>query len=95
MPQKRVDLLHAVFVIRLNKREVHINMIGIIDRFEGDYAVVEFEGRQMKDILRSDLPIGLKEGDAIRGTNGVYAFDAQETERIKKETKAMFDKLWE
>ena len=70
-------------------------MKGIIDRFEGDYAVVEFEGRQMKDIMRRDLPAGLKEGDAIKCTNGIYVFDELETERIKKETKTMFDKLWE
>ena len=70
-------------------------MKGIIDRFEGDYAVVEFEGRQMKDILRGDLPAGLKEGDAIRGNDGAYVFDELETKRIKNETKAMFDKLWE
>ena len=70
-------------------------MKGIIDRFEGDYAVVEFEGRQMKDILRRDLPAGLKEGDAIRCAEGIYIFDEIETGRIKKETKMIFDKLWE
>ena len=70
-------------------------MKGIIDRFEGDYAVVEFKGRQMKDILRRDLPTGLKEGDVIRYTNGVFVLDKSETERIRKETKALADKLWE
>ena len=70
-------------------------MKGIIDRFEGDYAVVEFEGRKMVDIHKSDLPAGLKEGDAIQCTDGVYVFDELETKRIKKETKGMFDKLWE
>lgn len=70
-------------------------MKGIIDRFEGEYAVVEFEGRQMKDIPRRDLPAGLKEGDVIQGTDGIYVFNERETERIKKETKTLFDKLWE
>ena len=70
-------------------------MKGIIDRFEGDYAVVEFEGRNMVEIHKKDLPAGLKEGDVIRSIDGTYVFDAQETERIKKETKTMFDKLWE
>jgi hypothetical protein len=37
----------------------------------------------------------LKEGDAIRCDDGVYVFDEVETEQIKKETKGMFDKLWE
>jgi len=70
-------------------------MKGIIDRFEGDYAVVEFEGRKMVDVLKKDLPAELKEGDAIRCTDGTYVFDRLETERIKKETKTLFDKLWE
>ena len=70
-------------------------MIGVIDRFEGNYAVVEFEGRRIVNIHKRDLPAGLKEGDAIQGNDGVYVFDEVETERIKKETKGMFDKLWE
>lgn len=70
-------------------------MKGIIDRFVGDYAVVEFTGRRMVEIHKRDLPAGLKEGDAIRNTDGAYVFDEVETERIRKETKTMFDKLWE
>lgn len=70
-------------------------MKGIIDRFEGDYAVVEFTGRRMVEIHKMFLPSGLKEGDVIRGNNGAYVFDELETERIRKETKGMFDKLWE
>ena len=70
-------------------------MKGIIDRFEGEYAVVEFSGRRMVEIYKKDLPSGIKEGDAIRCDDGVYVFDEVETKRLKKETKAMFDKLWE
>ena len=70
-------------------------MKGIIDRFEGDYAVVEFTGRRMVEIHKRDLPAGLKEGDAIRGADGGYVFDEVETKRLKKETKGLFDKLWE
>ena len=70
-------------------------MKGIIDRFEGDYAVVEFTGRRMVEIHKRDLPSGLKEGDAIRSKDGAYVFDELETERIRKETKKIFDKLWE
>lgn len=58
-------------------------MKGIIKRFEGDYAGIEFEGKTMVDIHMSDLPAGLREGDVIRCTGGVYVFDQPETERIK------------
>ena len=40
-------------------------MNGFINGFEGDYAVVNFESRQMNDIMWRELPVGLKEGDAI------------------------------
>jgi len=59
-------------------------MKGIIDRFEGDYAVVEFTGRRMVEIHKRLLPAGLKEGDAIRCDDGVYVFDEIETERMTK-----------
>jgi len=70
-------------------------MKGIIDRFEGEYAVVEFEGRTMVEIHKKDLPAGLKEGDVIRSIDGAYVIDKVETERIKKETKTLYDKMWE
>ena len=59
-------------------------MKGIIDRFEGDYAVVEFNGSRMVEIHMRDLPSGLKEGDAIRSKSGAYVFDELETERSEK-----------
>ena len=37
----------------------------IIDRFEGDYAVVETD-KGMINIPRSDLPTNAKEGDTLR-----------------------------
>lgn len=55
-------------------------MKGIIDRFVGDYAVVEFTGRRMVEIPKKDLPAGLKEGDTICCNGGVYVYDEQETE---------------
>ena len=68
-------------------------MKGIIDRFEGGYVVIEFEGETMVDIHKRDLPAGLKEGDAIQCTQGAYFFDELETQRIKKATKAEFGKF--
>ena len=37
----------------------------IVDRFEGDYAVVEF-GELMFDVPRQCLPEETKEGDTVR-----------------------------
>ena len=60
-------------------------MKGIIDRFEGNYAVVEFTGRRMVEIHKRDLPSGLKEGDAIRSKDGAYVFDKVENESKKRQ----------
>lgn len=57
-------------------------MKGIIDRFEGDYAVVEFAGRRMVNIHNCDLPAGLKEGDIISCTDGEFVFVEVETKAI-------------
>lgn len=59
-------------------------MLGIIDRFEGDYVIVEFEGKNVVYFLKQDLPIGLRKGDVIKGVDGIYVFDEVETERVKK-----------
>ena len=68
-------------------------MKGIIDRFEGDYAIVEFTGRRIVEIHKENLPA--ERVRRIRCDDGVYVFDEVETEQIKNETKRMFDKLWE
>lgn len=70
-------------------------MKGIIDRFEGDYAVVEFEGRQMEDILRSELATDAKEGDVIFLLNGNYHVDEEETQRRKAEIAKLTENMWE
>jgi len=79
-------------VIHHNKEDY---MRGIIDRFEGDYAVVEFDGRQMKDIPRSELEHGAKENDVILFLNGKYHVDAEETLRRKAEIAKLTETIWE
>ena len=37
----------------------------IIDRFEGDFAVVELEDRSTIDIPKKLIPKGAKEGDVL------------------------------
>ncbi|EGW39073.1 DUF3006 domain-containing protein [Desulfosporosinus sp. OT] len=70
-------------------------MNGIIDRFEGDYAVVEFDGRQMKDIPKSKIAIGAKAGDVIVLVDGKYQVDQVETQRRKAEITKLTENMWE
>lgn len=69
-------------------------MKGIIDRFEGDYAVVEFDGRQMKDIPKSELALEAKEGDVIVLFKGKYHVDQDETQRRKAQIAKLTENMW-
>ncbi len=66
-----------------------------IDRFEGDYALLEDENRLMKDILIKDLPDEAKEGDVLVKIGDSYSVDLGETERRKKKIQELADDLWE
>lgn len=70
-------------------------MRGIIDRFEGDFAVVEFEGRQMKDVPKEELYPEAREGDVILLVNGQYQVDQKETQKRKVEIAKLTETMWE
>lgn len=55
----------------------------IIDRFEGDIAVVETDSG-MLDIVRDLLPENASEGDVIVQTDGGYIIDEQATAERRK-----------
>lgn len=61
----------------------------IIDRFEGDYAVVELENKDMIDIPRAILPVDAKEGDIIN-----ISIQERETEKQKKRIQDKFNSLF-
>jgi hypothetical protein len=68
---------------------------GIIDRFEGDIAVIEIEGRT-RDIRRSLLPLDAKVGDSIliRDTGDILVDPAATADR-KKQIQELMDDLFE
>lgn len=68
---------------------------GIIDRFEGDYAVVEFGKDAMANIEIPRLPAGAKEGDVICIENGRIYIDRIETENRKRNVDKLIDRLFE
>lgn len=67
----------------------------IINRFEGDYAVVEDENKLMMDIHLKDLPKEVQEGDVLVKNGDSYSVDLGETERRKKKIQELVDDLWE
>jgi len=67
---------------------------GIIDRFEGEYAVVEFDG-QTEDILKSQLPEDAKIGDTLVFDKNKITVDKNDTETRKEEIQDLMDELFE
>lgn len=51
----------------------------IIDRFEGEFAIVELENKEMVDIPRAILPVEAMEGDFIK-----VSIEEKETEDQKR-----------
>lgn len=70
-------------------------MKGIIDRFEGDYGIVELEGGTIINVPRNLLPDKAKEGDTLVFDESNIEIDRTDTDnRAEKVTKLM-DELFE
>lgn len=66
----------------------------IIDRFEGEFAVCEGEGKRMENVPRGLLPAEAKEGDCMVEEDGVWRIDADETSSRKARIEAMAKSLF-
>ncbi len=62
----------------------------IIDRFEGEYALIEMN-RKIFHIPKSLLPKGAKEGDVI---NITITLDPEATAKLKKDVNALANELF-
>ncbi|OJE41967.1 pyruvate kinase [Bacillus proteolyticus] len=67
---------------------------GIIDRFEGELAVIELKSITI-DVPRSKLPSSAKEGDVLIIEDDKYTIDKKETDKRKREIQNLIDKLFE
>lgn len=67
------------------------NFIFIIDRFEEDWAVLEYESKTY-NVPRALLPEDAKEGDVLRIS---LEIDREETLKRKKAIKKLEDELFE
>ncbi|WP_461207337.1 DUF3006 domain-containing protein [Clostridium sp. DL1XJH146] len=69
-------------------------MKGIIDRFEGNFAIVELDNGEITKIPMNIIPIGLKEGQVLK-IKDVIEIDYKETERRQAEIKRKTEELWD
>lgn len=68
-------------------------MLGVIDRFEGDFAIVESDDGKMLNIKISLLPEDASEGDVIN--LDTLTIDKEETEKRKNDIEKIFEDLLE
>lgn len=64
----------------------------VVDRFEGEWAVVENENRRTFNIPKSILPIGIKEGDVI---NIQVTIDLKATKVLTEKSKHLLDNFFD
>lgn len=69
-------------------------MKGIVDRFEGEYAVIEVDG-ETRDVKRNLIADSVRVSDVVILKNGKWERDSDETLKRKKEVKKLMDSVWE
>jgi hypothetical protein len=67
-----------------------------IDRFEGEFAVLQDDERNSMDVLRSLLPDNARQGDVVIFEDEKWRIDAEETstrrDRVKKLQQRLLNK---
>jgi hypothetical protein len=71
-----------------------MKMKGIIDRFEGEYAVVELVDGKMISINKMKLPIGVEEG-MVLDISEFITINSYETLKRKKEIEKLTENMWD
>jgi len=69
-------------------------MKGIIDRFEGEYAVVELQNGKIINIDKKKLPIEVQEGTVIHISESI-TINIEETAKRKSEIEKLTENLWD
>ena len=67
---------------------------GIIDRFEGKIAVIEFDD-EMKDMPKNKLPKEAIVGDVLVFNGDQITIDQKGTKKLKQEIDDLMDELFE
>jgi len=69
-------------------------MLVIVDRIEGQLAVIEFPDRTTKDVPLNELPKELKPGDCFWYRNGHYVVAPEETIKRKAVIIELMKSMW-
>lgn len=66
----------------------------VIDRFEGEFAVLEDENGSFQNIKKSFLPQNAKESDCVIFKDGKYTISEEQTESLKQEIDELMEDLF-
>lgn len=69
-------------------------MKGIIDRFEGDFVVVEIDGKT-NDFPKRIFPKSVKPGDVVEISGEKVTVLKDQTEKLRKEIEELMNDVWE
>lgn len=69
-------------------------MKGIVDRFEGDFVIIEIDG-VTNDIAKSDVEDNVRAGDSVILVGGIWITDQEGTKSRTKEIGDLMDSVWE
>lgn len=67
----------------------------IVDRIEGQFAVCETDDGAVTDLLLTELPPGVQEGDVLTLGREGYEIDSAETLRRRRRNTSLFQSLLE
>lgn len=81
--------------MRVKLSEGDEKLKGIIDRFEGEFVIVEYDDRGRVEISRNLIPKNAREGDYLVQLGDKYIIDEGETQRRKCEIEKLANDLWE
>ncbi len=71
-------------------------MKAIIERFEGDFALLEIRGKgQVIKVKRAKLPPAAREGDVVFCQGEGWLIDQKATATLKKEVEDLATELWQ
>lgn len=65
----------------------------VVDRIEGDKAVLQCENGEMAVFELRSLPKNIREGDILNFEGGSCYLNAEETERRSQKLRAMMERL--
>lgn len=70
-------------------------MFGVVDRFEGDFAVVEMDSGEIINIQKFKIPYETAEGDVLEINNKHKCIrNIEETEKRRREIEELTKDIW-